>query len=328
MNFTNAQGKKLLDQYKQKDLQDFLTKKTTPLGDESLPEILIFVVQDSTKYFIYADQLMMVCINFLHELKPQVRQAVINYWSKSIKAFQKTSSMQQDDEYETLIRRYSNQLSPILMSILASPVTAIVQEEALLNKTLPMKSRMYDERGILLPVNHLIQMERKEMLNRVKMLLPVWYSIPFIYKLLSLFMRKKYNKAIDWEDSLNMGAYKTQPGADGGADGRVVVQQYQRSLVPTGETLDTYISKLENNWPRIMDEASLQTMKSDIHKLINGRLRSYLRLQPLKNFSRKDIDDLAITIYHDTGSLQKLGTKPSMILYIKLIIFKNIFAVR
>ena len=58
LKFTDSKGIPLYGQYTEKDLKGFLQKETTESSNQELPQLLVFKVDNGTRYFVYKNNVI------------------------------------------------------------------------------------------------------------------------------------------------------------------------------------------------------------------------------------------------------------------------------
>jgi hypothetical protein len=286
-----------------------------------MPDLLVYQAKGE-KVYIPKSKLITYALRQLKGFSAQAKRQVVNRWAAILKNYQVETAMQSDEDFERLLQYILHESSPVFSAIMANTLTFLVQEEMARQGKLAKNFRLFDERGLPLSLRSLTSLDRRDVRHSATLVLPFWYTIPIISNILG-FMKRGHNKVIKTlATSDGSGAFKAAPG--GGQDGKLIVLQYQKELIPQGFSVESFLRAQEAKWPKLLNESALRSLKEDIQSLVKARLRQYLKLKALKNITRQDIDDLALSIYEDTEALEKLGSRDAMTLYVKVLIFKYI----
>jgi hypothetical protein len=93
-------------------------------------------------------------------------------------------------------------------------------------------------------------------------------------------------------------------------------------MIPRGETLDSFMEKLETRWSRILNQQAREDLITDVRTLVRDNLRYEIKVHKTKKISRKILDDIAAHLISRTTSLHGLGNQDSLRLYIELYMVK------
>ena len=331
IGFTDGSGHLLLELYSEQDLQSFIKARTTEGIGGELPPLLIFHDRGKEQLFVSKTKILPLCTGLLNSARPQVQKAISKRWYRLIQEYQSEPAMERDDEFEKLLRQYLEQFAPLLVSFLDDSKLPVVQTELeYIQGSIPSELKFY-ERGVQLPLEHLLMMRRKDILADSRGLLPFWYSAPFISKIMAFFS-KLLKKQAGKRDS-HAAAGKPGRGEGGGAPFqfkpkpsapdkqiKALIMQYEDDLLPAGYTVENYLAALENNWRKLVNKDAQKEMAEDIKKLVKDRLLRTMRLQQGRKLTKKSIDSLASAIVFETASLQQLDAPESLLTYVQLLI--------
>ncbi|MDR3276053.1 MAG: hypothetical protein LBT11_02390 [Treponema sp.] len=316
IGFTDSSGKKLLDQYSRKELEEYLKTRTTESRNQELPVLLIFRDQDSKPLFVSKTRLLPLCTKLLRDLQPRIRKGILERWMKLIRDFRTEAAMETSQAFESLVQNMVRDHSATLSVLLGNNTAYLVQEELMRKKRSPAGAKLFDDHGGLLPLGRILGLDRKDLLRGARIMLPFWYSMPIIVPLITFFKRgnkKGQEKAT--------GAQREGQERSGEPN---VLLQYKQELIPQGYSLDSYIEELEQGWQKLMKQDALEALKTDIKSLVKTRLRKFLELQHHRNMTRESVNDLAGSLMNDTPAIRELGNRESMYLYVRLLILKYI----
>jgi hypothetical protein len=331
LSFTDASGKYLAEIYGQENVENLLHEKTTkiPEGAEmgtTLPPMLIFRNRMDEQVFISKSKIFPLATKLLVETKIQVRKTISVRWTNLCREFQSEAPMESDKDFERILAGYASQISPNLNMLMQDQKVYLVQAEMERSQAgLLQFTRLFDDRGKLLPMSTLLMINRKELLNDVKLLLPFWYSIPIISAIIGFFKRLKNRKTVpDEKDEEEFEEQRTKSRSGESANIDLVLKraaaQYQSEKVPEGQTVDQYLGGLEKRWRKILDESTHRQLSRDVQTLIKKKLRRMMAIRSGKQVGIHTITEMADSIIFETPSLMDLDSTEAMKLYIGLYI--------
>ncbi|MDR1178789.1 MAG: hypothetical protein LBK64_08170, partial [Spirochaetaceae bacterium] len=333
IKFADNKGIPLLGQYSQEALEQYLKTKTTEAKEDELPELLIVRGLQEERWFVKKVRMLPLCARLLADARIRIRQAISRRWLKLLKQYQNEYAMENDEEFESLLRKYLYDLAPTLGAVLGDQKLYLAYCE--LEKTqggIPESSRIYAD-GVLIPLASLLLIRRKDLLTDTRILLPFWYTVPIISEIIAIFknwgkqrklkkMRRQKKEAGD-EDMLPAKQSALQQHRL-----KAAAQELRDSLIPEGHTLDSYLDLLHDRWNRLLGKQAKKNLTEDIHSLIRDRLRHTLRMQPNAALTGSSLAKMADKIISDTPALYRLSAQDSLKLYIQLYMTKIILNIK
>ncbi|MDR1319383.1 MAG: hypothetical protein LBJ90_07135 [Treponema sp.] len=322
LKFTTDKGTPLTGLYTRQELEAYIKEKTTKTGDDELPEWLILESRKGGHWYIKKEKYLPLCARMLIDTRPVIKKAVAKRWMKLIKNFFSEPAMEKDAEFDKLLAIYTALLNPALAAMLVDEKLSWIYEKLERSKTpIPPSSKIF-RGGVLIPMNELYVIRRKELLIDAKILLPFWYSIPILTALVAFFK--------------NLGGKKKQKTADNNieVDEEIVseinvvkdIQNTARDigafLVPRGQTLDTYLAELEIRWSRLLNEQARRNLIEDVKSLARDNLRQIIRIHKKKRISRESLSGIASSLISHNTTLQGLNGQESLHLYLELYMVK------
>lgn len=335
IRFTDTKGIPLLGQYTQEALEQFIKEKTTTATKDKLPDLLIIQGQAGEKWFIKKNRMLVLCFKLLGEVRPKVKTAISQRWFRLMQNYDSEPAMQDEEAFEQELWELTGRVSPPLVSLLDDKKLYLVYEE--LEKAengIPENTRLF-YKGALVPLSELLLLQQKDLLTDVKVLLPFWYSLPFISPIIAFFKRQSRKKkkltkttsAVQRPQAPNDSSVDTNNSPteikkqDRRAELREAAQKARSRLIPEGHTLDSYMEDLLDRWNRIINVDAKNNLTEDVNALIRDYLRRTIRSLKNAPFTADRISNLAETLVN-TPNLQKLPAQESLKLYIQLYIIK------
>jgi hypothetical protein len=323
LRFTGSGKTLLLDKYTRDGLDEWLEKATTESSDKGLPNLLVISGPRNERWFVSKGKLLPLCARFLAEARPIVKDAVSKRWSKLLVEYRRESAMDNDKDFENLLLRYTGRLHPTLTALLEDPKLQLVYNELEAVQDIPALSRVFIK-GIMIPYSSLLLLNRKDILADIRILLPLWYSMPLLSTLIAffknLFKRKRSKK--DGQDSADEEDQEMTAGKENAAELWNAARTIEAVLVPPNHSLETYLDELENRWIRLIDKKARADLVEDVKSLVRDNLRQTMRVQKHFNVTRETLTTLASNIVNRTASLQGLKGKDSLLLYVELYLVK------
>jgi hypothetical protein len=335
LKFTDGSGHSLLGQYSEDDLRNYLNSKSTASNAGELADLLIYRNKKGEQIFINKQKVFPLCAHLSGEARIQVRKAVGNRWSRILRDFKREPAMEQDDEFNQLLTKYTVQFVPTFMSFLRDKKTFLVQcEIEQSQRGVPLSLRFYSREGNLLPMGTLLMISRKDLLTDTRILLPIWYSIPILTPILAFFRRmvsggKKQAVPEDTvpEEPSPSPEEKVQVQSQAQEIKAVAGKIIQKFSVD-GKSPGAVMADLENSWQTLLDKESKKHLITDIKSLIRDRLRRTLRLKLNQKITVKTIEELAVSIYVEFPAMKQLGDENSITTYIKLYMAKLLLEIK
>ena len=319
IKFTNDKGVPLLSYYSQKDLEAYIRRKITEGKDGALPPWLSIQGPLDDRLYLKKEQYLPVCAAILGEVQPQVKTALVRRWSRLIRDYSSEPSMENDTDYEKLLKKLTNNVNPVLLTILENPKLLWAYEE--IERTLgtvPQAMRLFN-RGQLLPFYVLYALRRKDVISEIKSGLPFWYSNPIMLAILKFFKSFRRKK-------------RTQ-GSEGGSEKRITsgkkvnklqssALKIQSTIVPEGMDPDEYMASLEERWLSLRNEDTQKTLLAGVKSLLKDCLRKNIKLRNLKWIKHDDLREICDQLIFQNNALAKLKDQEALRTYMELYMLK------
>jgi hypothetical protein len=332
IKFTNNKGATLLGQYSNKELEDYIRRKTIESENDEVPSWIMITARSDEKWFIKKGNLLPLVTRFLIDARPLMLKTIDSRWKRLIQNYKSEPAMENDVEFDKLLSSYIGILSPALRIFLDDPKLFWVYSE--IDRTsgaIPPASRIFHN-GKLVSASLLFGLRRKEILTGVKLSLPFWYSLPIISSILAFFAKFKRKKKvsrqanqktvdIDFEETVNSPKSSAREIVN---SARVM----ELDLVPSGKTLDEYLKEVESRWSKLLDRQARNNLVEDINSLVRDHLRKALRVRKHAKLSEEDLKDLAEGIVKGTPSLETLKANDHLSLYMQLYMVKLLLNIR
>jgi len=319
IKFTSDKGVPLLNSYSEKELEDYIRKAITVSVDGALPAWMSIQGIMDERWFFKKERYLPICSQMLSDAQPQIKSTLVKRWSKLIRDYASEPSMEKDPEYEKLLKKLTNNINPILPTILEDPklLWAYQELETSLG-TVPQAMRLFN-RGQLLPFYVLYALRRKDVISEIKSGLPFWYSNPIMLAILKFFKSFRRKK-------------RTQ-GSEGGSEKRITsgkkvnklqssALKIQSTIVPEGMDPDEYMASLEERWLSLRNEDTQKTLLAGVKSLLKDCLRKNIKLRNLKWIKHDDLREICDQLIFQNNALAKLKDQEALRTYMELYMLK------
>jgi hypothetical protein len=335
IKFTNSKGMSLLGQYSNKELEDYIRKKTTESEDGEVPAWIVVTVRNEERWFIKKGNLLPLVTRFLLDARPHMLKEINSRWRYMIQNYTTEPAMENDAEFDRLLSSHIGTISPVLRNFLDDPKLLWVYTEIeRTDGTIPPASRIFHN-GKLIPASSFFALKRKEILMDVRLSLPFWYSLPIISAILIFFAKFRRKKKtpqrtnsrfvdIDFDEAV--GSSKSSDHSYH----RVVnsAREIEADMVPQGKTLDGYLREIESRWSKLLDKQARTNLVEDINSLVRDHLRRALRVRKHIKLTEEDLKELADGIIKGTPSLKTLKANDYLSFYMQLYMLKLLLTIR
>ena len=329
LKFKNSRGVPLLSQYTNKDLEEWLRKKTTESENDKLPELLILHDPMDERCFLLKTKMLNFCVKLLSEARPKVKDELTRRWRALICEYQSEPAMENEAEFENLLAKLTEKCSPMLTILLKDPKLLLVNDEMEQHQNGIDPMLKLFSKGQLLPYSTLLFVRRKDLLSDTRLILPFWYSMPVITAIIAFFrnlMKTKTTRppAATYQDPIN----EILEENDQAAEIRAAAEELEFILVPPGYKLENFLEELESRWSRLIDKKARDNLIEDVKSLIRDNLRRNLRVQKKFVLTQEIIEQMAVNIITRTPSLSVLSGRDSLVLYAELYLIKLLENIR
>jgi hypothetical protein len=313
IKFSDKRGIPLLGRYSQEDLEAFLKTKTTEHTENELPELLVVHDSNGEQYFIKKIFFLPLCSRFLIEIRPQVRKAISDQWFKTLKAYDREPAMEKNEDFEKLLLRTIKAINPMVVFLFRDPRLFLIYYE--LKDTNESEFSMLFDKGKLHPFSVLLKLNRKELLTDTRMLLPFWYSIAFLVRIITFFktvgkkrlLPQNYVEDPEPESPRNNNSYPS-------------LKELTAEFVSPGSTLTQALAEQEARWNTRLNPQARKNLEADVNALIQDRIRQLMRLPKRPRITREFLDQTALAFISEIMVLQQLSDHEALSQYIKLYI--------
>ena len=324
LKFTDTKGIPLYGQYTEKDLKAFLQKETTESTNNELPALLVLKTDDDSRYFIYKNNVIPLILRLASDAHTDINEKLTKDWFKKLQNFEKLPEMNEEKAFNDRLEDELRLESPVLYSLLTSNFLPILNIEFQQNSIAGAQGSIF-EGDELISYAGILQLNRIEILENAKILLPIWYTIPIISWLIALFTKKstkkkktqnKTKKIVKNAEEETNETVKQKPISK--KDELIkAAKKIETSFVPEGSTIEAELVTYKKQWNKMISKEANNNLTEDVNALIRDYMRKVLRTLPSKSFTADRITELATTLVN-TPSMKKITERNAILQYTQL----------
>ena len=315
--FTDTRGVPLLGQYTEEVLQNFMKEKTAASGKYIVPDILTFTNTSEERFYLLAEKAVPLVISLINEARKPVRDECIKRWHNILFNFDQEEAMKTEAAFANLIRSLTAEVSPNLYGLLNAPFTVSLLSDSRLNEIQSVEINRVFPNGKLALYSEILMLNRAEMLSDTKILLPFWYTLPIISRIIAFFKRPR-NKQKDEKP-------KTKETKQQIAKPKLTLKDVAENIagefIPEGMTFDEVLKRYLDEWNQNLNTTIRDNLTEDVNALIRDYIRSVQKTLSSLNFTVERVRGLAHNLA-ETPSLSKIKNKKNLTKYIELYILK------
>lgn len=326
VDFRDGQGRPLLGKFNREELESWIAERTTQAPEGVLPELLVVGTGEAKGRLIAKETLIPYLVKAMREARVAIKAVITRDWREILEDFGSTLAMEDDAAFRTELEKRLDAQSPLLSAVLSTSLPPLVYQEYRGVKESSVDLDQCFGGSSMAGVDVLLDLDRKRLLSDVRMLLPVWYSIPILSWILKLFLRGAKKRS-----AKKAAAPSPRLAADEAASGRPVntraaefgqmARAAEQRMVPRGQTLDEYLWTLSSRWNTLLDPAAKANLTEDINSLVRDFLRTTLRSMRPSSFTPERIETMAATLA-DRPNLLRIRNHQALEEYIRLYIVK------
>jgi hypothetical protein len=318
IKFVGSDGKSLLEYYSDKELDEFLGEKTGAPMDQA-PDLLTITDTKKEQWFVSKAMFPLACVQQLRNARAPVESAITEHWVKLLQRYQTEPAMEHDSKFEDALIQHLNTQAPILAAMLKYKRLSLLFSEMQSEQNGYTEfAELFDKHtGNMLDLNEILLVERRTLLSNARSRLPFWYSLPLFVKLVMFFSRKRNSKKVSTLGSTPSITVKKEKALTF----QMVCMQFEDALVPSGQTLDGYLTKLWDRWAKLIKDEDRKNLREDVNSLIRDRIRRTVRLLKPAQITENYLSQTSLELIQMSPALQQLQNN-SLELYIKLYLIK------
>uniref|UniRef100_UPI00298E59BF hypothetical protein n=1 Tax=Treponema sp. TaxID=166 RepID=UPI00298E59BF len=330
LKFTDTKGIPLYGQFNDQDLKQFLQKETTEAAGNDLPKLLVFKIENGTRYFIYKNNVIPLIIRLASDAHTEINDSLTKEWFKHLQNFDKLPEMTEEKAFNEKLEIELREKEPVLYSLLTANFLPVLNMEMQDNSTMGAQGSIF-EGDEMMSYAGILQLNRNEILENARILLPIWYTIPILSWIIALFTKKKTKKPVNKKSKPksivqseevqaeldNLEPHSTQKPVSKKDALIKAAKEVEREFVPSGATLESELVAYRKQWNKMISKQANSDLTEDVNALIRDYMRKVLRTLSSKSFTADRIRDLAATLA-DTPNMKKISEPQALLKYIEL----------
>ncbi len=325
-DFRDSQGRPFLGKYTREELEAWLADATTANDGTTLPKLLIVPVSPVRSLFIVRDKLLPYLVKALSDARPAVRTAITRDWQDVLLNFETLDAMNDDAAFRDDLRARLGKMAPVLSAVLDARLAPAVLAAS--DKAGDQSLERWFGNSRTAGMDVLLDLNRKRLLTDVRMMLPLWYTIPVFSWIMALWKRSAKKKA-ERTRALTKAiradeGEKDQSKTAGNAratDFSLAAANAEKSFLPSGYKLEEYLGLLAERWNTLLDLRAKANLTEDINSLVRDYLRGALRSMKPSSFTPDRVKTMAANLA-DTPNLLKIRNHSALEEYIRLYMVK------
>lgn len=331
LNFTNSKNVMLTKLYSADDLKKFLEHETSESEDEGtakLPRLLVFKIPSGTRYFIYKDNIVPLIIRLCNEAHETLGQMIKDQWVEELRNFNKLPEMTNAARFEEMLKEKTAKLSPVLHALLNANFLLMLTYE-LRAKNAEVQLSLF-EHDKLLPYSSLLLLRQQDILSNAKIELPIWYFIPLLSWIVSLFAKKpkQRHSTSSSNKSSFQKVYDDMPGRSTSKSSKPVSRgkqlaqsaaKLEQLFAQEGSTVEREMVSYLKIWNKMIDKQARANLEEDVNSLIRDYIRKVLNTLHGSTFDSSRLENLARTLC-STPNMKRIGEPEALKMYVQMYI--------
>ncbi|MCL2706402.1 MAG: hypothetical protein FWE72_09380, partial [Spirochaetaceae bacterium] len=333
--------------YSNEFITEFINRATTRKENEDLPSLVRVSADAKKEYYIDRDMVSQVFLKTLIDDSKEIREQYFKEWGQLLRKYKTNKEMQSDKIFVESLNSYIRNDYKLLSALLNPDLIYLANRLSSSNKNIKMSvDSCFSEPGKFKSIDKLLHIDREDLLKEIRATLPLHYSIPFIGRLIGIFISLLISKkkeaaegdsdnqksSADGEDvfqefgstSKDDGSSK-KAGSDSAGQSKDLLSSIsnlrEKYLSPGKDETET-LDELTEKWNHMVDKTARKNLIVDINSLIKDFLRSRKRLIiRYKNLDEKKVSVLADDLLRQMSNLD-IKNKDAFKHYIKLYMLK------
>ncbi len=191
INFTDSKGVLLSKKYPLEAMHDLLNKKTTPVDEKSLPEMIRIRTQGKKDYYIGKEFILPLFNERLFLLSEDLKNHYAESWSEALRQDKTLKSMTDDEAFEEDVKSQVAARDGLFFALLNYDLLFLcARETGPAGRAAAEMNGLFDTRASKLrPLTEILGLERERLHRDALLLLPFWQAIPLLRGLVRFFQR-------------------------------------------------------------------------------------------------------------------------------------------
>ena len=331
----------LLDnKYSKPELFEYLEEKASPSEQETLGEIILLRLSSKEERYIHREAILFLCYKGVSDAHASYRRQIVDDWGNKLASFKTIRSMKEDEIFRRDLGGSLKKDNPLLYSLLnynllflainQNPKATLVEE---VRRFLDVKKKT------LLPIDEILKLNRKDLLEEAMRTLPFWRNIPIISGLIAAWRNAWKKFLASWRDYTKKTKTPARPlsqnefnnninkkrGARNAPDQKTVYRQKINRLMETfveeGKNLDMSLQELAEAWNPLYDPKAKANLVEDVNSLTRDYLKNLRRGFLISPPDAERIRNMACLLGENKG-FARIKDQDLLIRYLELYIIK------
>ncbi|HAW84821.1 MAG TPA: hypothetical protein DCX65_00750 [Spirochaetaceae bacterium] len=325
-DFRDTQSRPLLGSYSREELEEWLRVQTTKAEGAQLPPLLLLRSAAGLQIFIAKENLLPYTIKLLNDTRPLIRSILIREWRALLYKFESIPPMNDDAAFCRDLNQRLPQVMPALEPALDSGYLPLMYAETQDERGRQPDLGQFFGNNRVAGLDILLGLDRKNLLTDVRILLPVWYTIPVLSWFFRLFASAGQKRQQRKAAKAGLQAGKVEETTKVTANSRALefaqaAREAEKKMLPAEYSLDQYLQHLVGRWNTLLDANAKANLTEDINSLVRDYLRGILRNLRPSAFNPERIKTLAANLA-DRPNLLQIRNHAALEEYIRIYMIK------
>ncbi len=191
MGFKDKSGFPLSRKVDRAELSEYLEKRTTPVAEQIIPDILKFNTSSDKYMFMNKEKYLSLTLRKIQEDSRELHSQYIDEWKDVLGEFKRLKMMNNRDLFiEDIALRVRN-MDPVLMMLMKFDYLVVCLEETKPPREVYIETERLFNRGRdnFRSLDEIFRLDRKSLYTDAKSMLPLWKTLPIIGPLAVLLKR-------------------------------------------------------------------------------------------------------------------------------------------
>ncbi len=287
-------------------IQAYLAEQTAQTAGETLPEIIRTRTHENQDYYLRKEYVIAVVGSGIHQASEELRRLIVQHWTALLRQDNKMRAMSDDEAFERFIETNVKARYPITVSLLNPSLLLLAEREtseggqntrAVLNRVVNRRTHE------LRPLAEALQLDRKQLYQDARLMLPFWQVVPGLAGVVRLLKRflfagsgkrdarrkpKISDSAMvltgDPESHSTAGEPEHLPPGDDGSEQagktspqsvhyRKAIRNLKREFLGASGDIDAALQELVELWNPLLDRTAKHNLVEDVNALVRDFLR-------------------------------------------------------
>ncbi|MEA1911791.1 MAG: hypothetical protein U9N32_08995, partial [Spirochaetota bacterium] len=191
MGFKDKSGFPLSRKIDRSELSEYLKKRTNPVEEQIIPDILKFNTSSDKYMFMNKEKYLSLTLRKIQEDSRELQSQYIDEWKDVLGDFKRLKMMNDRNLFiEDIAFRVRN-MDPVLMMLMKFDYLVLCLEETKPPREVYVETeRLFNRaRDNFKSLDEIFRLDRKSLYNNAKSMLPIWKTLPVIGSLAHIFKR-------------------------------------------------------------------------------------------------------------------------------------------